>query len=517
MRSGAPLVLACVLCSAACSRVREAEPNDHFTQATPIPGACKVVGTLASASDIDVFKLETSKPGQSLDLRVGGIRDIDFVLKVMDGERRELKRYDETSLGGDERALDVGLDPGAYYIELSNKNPKADNKTQEYSLDVQLGPAEGREREPDDRALEATPLKPGGVMRGHYFPSRNLLNEANAFQEEDWFKVAIPQEGRWLLNVDVSEVPGVDPILEIYDLNSYMLKALDTTGPGGAESFKGFGVKGPAEFRLRLRSKSVNSANAEVPYQILSELLPYQGSYEFEPNDQRLDATPFEGESMQGTASPVGDADWYRITVPQDSRRILCVSLSGVIGMDLRMTLADDLGNPLREIDDAGEEQPESLTGVGLTGGDAYLIVAEKTGKKAEPRRAYTLTRTLVEAQPGLEFELNDSSATAQALQLGSSVDGFIAPRGDVDCYEFNVYSKGLVVVEATGVLNVTHSLELHDADGGPLSQALARKPGEGVTLSKELDPGTYVLRLKPQDPKQVNVRDKYTLRIRGK
>jgi len=502
---------------AACSRVREVEPNDHFTKATSIPGTCKVGGTMATAADIDAFKLEVSKPGQSLDLHVGGIRDMDFVLKVMDGERRELKRYDETSSGGDERGLDIGLDPGAYYIELSNKNPKANNPEQGYALDAVLSSSEGREREPDDRALEATALRPGGVLRGHYYPSRNLLNEANSFQEEDWFKVEVPQEGRYLLNVDVSEVPGVDPVLEIYDLNSYMLKAVDTTGPGGAESFKGFGVKGPAQFHLRLRSKAANAANAEVRYEMLSELVPYQGSYEFEPNDQRLDATPFDGETMQGTVSPVGDADWYKFTVAGDSRRILGVTLGGLIGMDLKMTFADDIGRPLLEIDNAGEEQSEVLTGVGLMSGDTYLIVAEKTGKKAEPRRAYTLTRTLVEAQPGLEFELNNSSASAQPLQVGSSVDGSIAPKGDEDWYEFNVYAKGQVVTELTGVLNVTPAMELFDPDGNPLAQALAKKPGEGLTLSKELDPGTYQLKLKPQDPKQVNVRDKYTLRIRGK
>ena len=29
-----------------------------------------------------------------------------------------------------------------------------------------------------------------------------------------------------------------------------------------------------------------------MPYDVLTELLPYQGATEFEPNDQRADATP---------------------------------------------------------------------------------------------------------------------------------------------------------------------------------------------------------------------------------
>ena len=40
---------------------------------------------------------------------------------------------------------------------------------------------------------------------------------------------------------------------------------------------------------------------------------------------------------------------------------------------------------------------------------------------------------------------------------------------------------------------------------------------GESVSLDRELEPGTYWLKLQGTDPNQNNVRDKYTLRLRAK
>ncbi|HVE11746.1 MAG TPA: hypothetical protein VNI01_00005, partial [Elusimicrobiota bacterium] len=122
----------------------------------------------------------------------------------------------------------------------------------------------------------------------------------------------------------------------------------------------------------------------------------------------------------------------------------------------------------------------------------------------------------VVPAAPGLEFESNDSTATAQALKVGESVDGYLAPKGDVDYYEFNVYQKSRITAELTGLLNVRWSAALSDQDGRELARAAGRKSGEALSLSQDLDPGTYLLRLSASDPGQVNVRDKYTLRLRA-
>ncbi len=504
-----------VLLVLGCGRAKEQEPNDHFTQATPITGRTRIEGTMKSAGDIDVFKLESVR-SENLNIHVGGIRGADFVLSVQDRDRRELKRVDETSVGGDERLLDIGIDPGVYYIVLSDKGESGADPKQSYVMTLELSAPQGREREPNDRALQANVLVPGGMVRGHFFPSRNLLAEEEGFAEEDWFRINVNQDGRYLLNIDVSEVPGIDIVLEVYSPNSYKVGEADAGGPGDPEILRGFGIRGPVHYYLRVRSKAAHAWNSQIPYQILTELVPYRGANEFEPNNQRLEATAFEGDAIDGTLAPAGDEDWYKIEVSGEERQLLTAELSGVAGMDTAMRLADDIGRTIVRVDNLGKEQPEVLTGLGVTRGVYYLVVSEKSGKRSDPRSGYRLAKRISSYQEGLEFEINDSSAAAQALKVGESVDGYLAPKGDVDWYEFNVYSKATIVVEMTGVLNVRLGLVLFDQDYRPLETLEGERPGDALTIIQTLEPGTYALRLKASDPQHNNIRDKYTLRIRS-
>lgn len=500
----------------ACGPTKEAEPNDSYQQATPLKPGATAKGTIANPKDQDWYRLDVLSDG-ALTAKLGGIKDVDFVISFFDKDRRELKRVDETTVGGDEQLLDLGVSAGAYYLVVSNKNEKANNPAQVYELKTTLSAAAGREREPNDTALTAQTLEAGGLAKGHYWPAKQLLSDDPEAAEEDWYSIEVSKPGLFLLNIDVSEVPKVDAILEVYDTNGYKLKELDAGGIGEGESLRNFGVRGPGKFQLRLRSKYKNAGNPDVSYDLLTELLPYQGATEFEPNDQRADATPLSLETISGTIAPAGDQDWYKVTTDSGTKQLLRAELSGLAGMDLTLSLRDGLGNEISFIDNMGKEQPEIMTGWGLTGGDYHLVVSEKSGKKADSRQSYTLSRKLIPWQSGLEWEPNNSSGTVQSLKVGESVDGYFAPKGDEDWYEFNLYQKSVVVLELTGVINVAPGMTLFDQEYKELASAAAPKSGEPVTLERELDRGTYVVRLKPADPAQNNVRDKYSFRVRAK
>jgi hypothetical protein len=508
------LTLLLSLC--ACGPTREAEPNDSYQQAAPLKAGAKAVGTIGNPKDQDWYRLDAAVNGV-LTVKLGGIKDVDFTIYYFDKDRRELKRVDETTVGGDEQLLDLGLSVGAYYLVVSNKNEKANNPGQPYELQTSLSTPAGREREPNDTALTAQSIEAGGLAKGHYWPAKQLLSEDPEAAEEDWYSIGVAQEGLFLLNIDVSEVQKVDAILEVYDMNGYKLKELDAGGIGEGESLRNFGVHGPGKFQLRLRSKYKNAGNPDVPYDLLTELLPYQGATEFEPNDQRADATPLGLDSISGTIAPAVDQDWYKISIDSGVKQLLRTELSGLRGMDLTLSLRDGLGNEMSFIDNMGKEQPEIMTGWGLTSGDYHLVVTEKSGKKSDTRQNYQLARKLITYQPGLEWEPNNSSGTVQSLRVGESVDGYFAPKGDADWYEFNLYQKGVVVVELTGLINVAPAMTLFDQEYTELATATAPKPGEPVSFERELDRGTYSIRLKPTDAAQNNVRDKYSFRVRVK
>ena len=119
--------------------------------------------------------------------------------------------------------------------------------------------------------------------------------------------------------------------------------------------------------------------------------------------------------------------------------------------------------------------------------------------------------------RPANAWEPNDSTATVQALKVGDSVDGYFAPKGDQDWYEFNAYQKGPIELDLTGVINVSPKITLYDQEYKELASASAAKPGDPVMLTRELDRGTYSVRLQPSDPAQNNVRDKYSFRVIAK
>lgn len=507
-------VIVIVVLAAGCGPAKEREPNEDYAHATPVKAGRSASGTLGSPSDVDWFRVAAPRAGV-LSVRLSGIREADWVLSARGPDRVELKRVDETSVGGDEQALDLWLPKGEHYVVVANKDAKAANSSQSYRLELAFEPAPGRELEPNDRATSANDLAPNASVKGHFHPGANPL--AEDLQEEDWFRIVVEKHGLQLLNIDVSEVPRVDSVLEVFDVNGYKVREADAGGVGEAEGLRNFGVRGPAEYKLRLRSKA-RSANAEVHYQLVTELLPYQGKLEFEPNDQRAEATPFEADSIAGTIAgtiaPAGDADWYRLLVPTGTQSVLRAELSAAAGMDLVLQVMDEVGNVLLTVDNMGREQPEVLTGLGARV-EQHLLVTEKTGKASDAKRTYALTKSLAPWQAGLEYELNDSSRTAQAIKPGESVDGYFAPKGDVDFYEFNVYQKGAARLELTGVLNVRARVLLYDQEDRLLQAVEAQKAGESLALELELEPGTYAARLGPVESGQANVRDKYTFRVR--
>lgn len=512
MRRPLSVVFAAALLGA-CGPQKEREANGDPASATLVrPG--RVKGTLSGADDVDFYRVDVDQDAV-LTARVGGIRDADFTLSVRERERGEIKRVDETATGGDEEALDVGVRAGSYLVVLSNKNPKFANPQQNYALELSLEKSVSREAEPNETAQSASRLELPGVTRGHFWPTQNLLAGDTDYLEQDWYRVEV-STGLFLLNIDVSEVGKVDSILEVYDVNGYRLKEADAGGVGEGESLKGFGVRGPVSFFVKLRAKT-RSGNAGAPYEILTELIPYQGRQEFEPNDQRADATPFENPEISGAIAPAGDQDWYKISIADEGRVVLRAIASGVEGLDLQLRVADALGTTLLTVDNMGKGQPEVMTGLGATKGDYFIVLSEKSGRKADPRSQYTLARSLAPFQTGLELEVNDSTATAQPIKIDEGVDGYLGWRGDVDVYQFNAYQKGAVRFEVAGVLSVQLAARVVDQDGRALAELAGEKAGEPLAFERELEAGTYWLELFAKDPAQANVRDKYSLRLRAR
>ena len=94
-------IIAAALLAAACGPTREQEPNDSFQQATFLKAGARAVGTVTTPGDQDWYRVESAGE-TSFSARIGGIREVDFVLTLLDKDRVVLKKVDETVVGGDE-------------------------------------------------------------------------------------------------------------------------------------------------------------------------------------------------------------------------------------------------------------------------------------------------------------------------------------------------------------------------------------------------------------------------------
>ena len=117
-----------------------------------------------------------------------------------------------------------------------------------------------------------------------------------------------------------------------------------------------------------------------------------------------------------------------------------------------------------------------------------------------------------IRAEGAKRAQIIRAEADAEAARVYANSFG-----KDADFYEFNLYQNGSVELELTGVVNVQANVTLLDQEYRELASVSASKAGDPVVLTKALERGTYVARLRAQDSAQNNVRDKYSLRIRSK
>src|SRR5438132_11369113 len=133
-------------------RIREQEPND-FQRAQQIPARAVVTGSLEAPRDDDWFRVGVPA-GKTLALRIELKLVRDASIEAYDRDRNRLLRVHAG--GGDPGIIPALACLEACFLKVSGAGP------QDYELAV-LGaePRPDEELEPNDRAVDATPLQPG--------------------------------------------------------------------------------------------------------------------------------------------------------------------------------------------------------------------------------------------------------------------------------------------------------------------------------------------------------------------
>ncbi|MBK8009884.1 MAG: hypothetical protein IPK13_00920 [Deltaproteobacteria bacterium] len=233
------------------------------------------------------------------------------------------------------------------------------------------------------------------------------------------------------------------------------------------------------QYTLRVLEVGNDAQDRRNPYYVVVTLVSEPDTHE--PNNTYTLATTLaDGQPTSGFISYQRDEDWYKISA--ESHAILRIAMApadrGVSPVRFRWELWSlEADRRIAESDEptSGAWRVENRA-VGVDAGDYFLRVLDldTDGVDADETRAYQLTVTR-EAEPDAQdlASPNETPPAATTIQLGTTVDGYVAATGDLDYYKFRVSgasasSPKLVVVEATlpEASDVDLAFSVLDTDG---------------------------------------------------
>lgn len=378
----------------------EAEPNDVRDKAGALGLPGGIEGALASATDIDFYKIE---PGAARVVNVrltGPAADgggSDLVLTLYDGDGKQVAQSDRGPAGTLEALPNFGLAQGAvHFVSVSSfakkekrKKPKEAAKATEaaagdkpaapgsYRLTAEVfRPAASEEVEPNDDAAGAREVLLDEEMSGY----------AGWGKDRDHWKLSLAGfRGGYVLDLAIEGVEGVGLVA-------------DVMGEGGKplatrKSDKGRGLRvrallppaGAKHWMIRL---SGSRSNPEVPYKLKTSARELAEADEAEPNDDAARAITIGplGEGQEGERRGYldgGDVDAYKLEGVREPLS-LTLSVEPPSGVDVSLRVLSG-SKEIVKADTGKVGAREEVDVVRLPAGEALVVLIGGTALGDEP------------------------------------------------------------------------------------------------------------------------------------
>jgi len=239
-----------------------------------------------------------------------------------------------------------------------------------------------------------------------------------------------------------------------------------------------------------------------------------QVKQEVEPNDRREQAQEIRvGESVEAGVQKDDDEDWFKLVVDKSGKNYLQVDVTAVPKVDIYLYIYDEANQRLAEVNDRGENEPESLTYFVVEPG-TYFIRVYLYGKATQEK--YILTARITGPwREGWEAEPNNNREKANELKLGQSMNGYFQNKHDYDWFKLinDRPGKSLVQIDLSGVSGVDSEIDIRNEKGNRIWEVDdTDKDGPESIFNLALDEGVYYLEV---FAREVNTKDSYTLSTR--
>jgi len=181
------------------------------------------------------------------------------------------------------------------------------------------------------------------------------------------------------------------------------------------------------------------------------------------------------------------DRDYFRFEVPGNQKMILWAKLAGVPRINLYLAIHDEKNEKIYLQDANQDGSDELIVNLTMAPGIYYFQVGERwlTSTFAHDlRNPYTLSWKLSAPSPGQEIEPNDNRATANQLQPGQGVRGYIHSSADDDFFHLNFGSR-MLRLEFRPAPGVPLAIAFWNAQGKEPVRRMVVQPREGLVLRR--------------------------------
>jgi hypothetical protein len=475
--------------------IRESEPtNNHRRGAKLLADGDSSRGNFLSNldRDIDFFKLDISEK-KMLSGNLSAVKGLDTKMVILPfGSEIPIKTINDQGSSLGEKFGPILIKPPGAYIKVTHQNIISDTLLKEipYEFSIKLTkPIEPTEIEPNDYLAQAQVIE--DKILGFYSNAVAFSPGKKPEPERDYFLIPITEKGRQLMEVRLSAVPGIDPVLRLLDKDGKVLRQIDERGLNQGELLSSYGLGGQGQIYLSVTAKDQQIETDEF-YELSVSINDYENQYEFEPNDKIDDATLLTEASTRAELSGAIDKDYYLLQNANDYEADINIEVRPSENGDIKLSLLTESADLLNEYADSGRGEPEGISLWRLRPQEKIYLVIESSLLAQTESAPYIISMNLENSADGHEQEPNNQPVNAMSISTGNLV-GFINPANDVDTFVLEDLKEVSYKVILEPMKSCTPKLKVGDNKAAFYLQKAARLEEEGISITFKSEGTTYI------------------------
>jgi len=474
----------------------EVEDNGSFSSANIIQVDRPVSGHIGSSTDRDIYALEIDHES-IISANLTGIKGVNHAIKIWkdNGTPMLLKWIDDRRKSSPESVINVFAGPGRYYIEICHgeRDTRKGNIDTPYTLTVSALDADPvtEETEPNDTPENADIISTEGDITGYFSPSFNRLNNDSTHpaREEDWYVLTVDTGDKQavLIDLELTGVPGINSLLQLYDREQGLIISSNTSGPGAGEQMRGVGITQSGNYYILVASEGYSSNETDT-YTLSVRTRDKDPLMEMEPNNSFSTATSMSGPFISGSLSSGDDKDIFYSRLP-DEQHLYRLELLHKGTFDSRIFVHDSNMEKAAEIDNCAICDREIHPDLALEGG-VYITVSAR--HPVPDNSGYELRLTPLDDSQFMEIEPNNTRNTATPV-TSSTVFGYVSARADKDYYLLDYETRVRLKITITGAQGAELRLSITDPLGYIIKSVTVKDNADAV-LTEMIDRKGYII-----------------------